>query len=239
MRNMKKFFVISVVASMLLLIAVVAEAAGANLFHLSPTNLGAVTVEGEGLGEMSALKENVDLANAEKIAPPVKTLSSDDVRLGDPTAKDSPVTLSSQSQNVSLSRTDLGDITVEGQGAGKVEAIKEETDPLDVKRDYRKAEDVLMGSVSVGGTIEQNTMHLYGPYWFDSEEVVTFSVSWAPATSPLRFGLTSQQSNIFYGCESAGGSGACEFTVNQSGWYYPTIWNAGQKTATYNGYVSW
>lgn len=239
MRNMKKFLVIGVVASMSLLIAVVAEAAGVYLSHLSPTNLGDVTVEGEGLGEMGAVKEKADLTNAKRIATPVKTLSSNDVRLGDPAAKDSPVTITSKSQNVSLSRTDLGDVTVEGQGVGKVEAVKKETDTSSVKRDYRKAEDALMGSVSIGGTIEQNTMHLYGPYWFDTEDVVTVSVSWTPATSPLRFGLTSQQSDIFYGCEGAGGSGTCEFTVNQSGWYYPTIWNAGQKTVTYNGYVSW
>jgi len=38
--------------------------------------------------------------------------------------------------------TDLGDVTVEGQGVGEVEAIKEETDTSSVKRDYRKAEDV-------------------------------------------------------------------------------------------------
>jgi hypothetical protein len=208
---------------------------------LPATDLGETRVEGWSTGEIHALKENLDSMNVQRQEQPAQTLSGNEIRLGDPTASDSPVSLtaSPESRNAVFPSTDLGEMTVAGWGTGEIRAVKENLDAAGVQREYRKAETPLKGSVPINGTLNPNTAHLYGPYWFNSGDTVTISVSWTPAASTLRIGLTSQQSGIFYGCQIAGGAGTCQLRVRQAGWYYPTVWNLGPDTVTYSGFVSW
>lgn len=107
-----------------------------------------------------------------------------------------------------------------------------------MQREYRKVE-APSGSVPISGTLNLNAAHLYGPYWYNARDEVTISITWTPATSTLRIGLTSQQSGIFYDCQVSGGAGTCQLQMNQAGWYYPTVWSLGPATATYSGFASW
>jgi hypothetical protein len=208
---------------------------------LPSTDLGEMMVEGWSTGAIHALRENLDAVDVQRQEQPVQTLSGDELRPGDPTASDSPVSLTAdpESRKALLLSTDLGGITVEGWGTGEIRAVRENLDTAGVQREYRKAETPLKGSVPINGMLNPDTAHLYGPYWFNSGDTVAISVSWVPAVSTLRIGLTNQQSGIFYGCQMAGGAGTCQLKVNQAGWYYPTLWNLGLNTVTYSGFVSW
>jgi len=208
---------------------------------LPSTDLGEMSVEGWSTGEIHALKQNLDAMDVQRQEQPAQTLSGNEIRLGDPTASDSPVSLiaDSESQKAVLPSTDLGEMRVEGWSTGEIRTVRENTDAAGVQQEYRKAETPLKGSLPINGTLNPNTAHLYGPYWFNSGDTVTISVSWTPAASTLRIGLTSQQSGVFYGCQMAGGAGTCQLRVRQAGWYYPTVWNLGPDTVTYSGFVSW
>ena len=208
---------------------------------LPPADLGEMRVEGWGTSEIHALRENLDTMDVQRQEQPAQTLSGDDIQLGDPTSSDSPVRLTadSESRKAVLPSTDLGEMRAEGWSTGEIRAVIENLDTAGVQQEYRKAETPLKGSVPINGTLNPNTAHLYGPCWFNSGDTVTISVSWTPAASTLRVGLTSQQSGVFYGCQMAGGAGTCRLRVNQAGWYYPTVWNLGPNTVTYSGFVSW
>ena|GEM_PF-2911831 len=208
---------------------------------LPPMDLGEMRAEGWSTGKIHALRANLDAADLQRQEQPAQTLSGDDIRPGDPTASDSPVRLiaDSESQKAVLPSTDLGEMRAEGWSTGEIRAVRENLDTASVQQEYRKAETSLKGSVPINGTLNPNTAHLYGPYWFNSGDTVTISVSWTPAASTLRVGLTSQQSGIFYGCQMAGGAGTCRLRVNQAGGYSPTVWNLGPDTVTYSGFVSW
>lgn len=186
-----------------------------------------VWAQGAGNGEAPPLEP----------AKPARTVSGEELRVGDPSAEGSPVTMVSGSAET-LPSTDLGDVTVEGWGAREIRAVKELPDAAKVEREYRRVEAPL-GSVPVSGTLNPNAIHLYGPYWYNAGNVVTISISWTPGTSTFRIGLTSQQSGVFYGCQVSGGAGTCQLRVNQAGWYYPTVWNLGPAAATYSGFVTW
>ncbi len=201
---------------------------------LQPTDLGDVIVEGTGNAGATAVKEkSPDRAIPQAMSP--QTRSGDELRLGDATAPDSPVRVV-ESNTVSLQPTDLGEVTVEGRGNG---GVRPEKGKLDAHLEYYQAEIGPLGAIPISGVLNPSVAHLYGPYWYNAGDRVTVSVSWTPGSSPLRIGLTSQQSGIFYGCEVSGGGGSCTARVLQGGWYYPTVWNVGSSTVSYSGYVSW
>lgn len=185
---------------------------------------GMAWAQGAGNGEVPPLK-------------PARTVSGDELQVGDATAPNSPVTTTS-GPGAELPSTDLGDVTLEGRAAGEIRVVKENLEAAKVQREYRKVEAPL-GSVPISGTLNPSAAHLYGPYWYNAGNGVTISITWTPTTSTFRIGLTSQQSGVFYGCQISGGAGTCQLRVNQAGWYYPMVWNLGPATATYSGFVPW
>ncbi|MCS6964904.1 hypothetical protein [Thermoflexus sp.] len=198
--------------------------------------LGSLALMGSlALGGVVLAQTSMPIPTAE----PARTVSGTELKVGDPTAADSPVTLVSSSTQATLGATDLGAVTVRGQAAGEIRAVQEAMEASKVRLEYRQGEIHPLGAVPVNSTLNPNAAHLYGPYWYNAGDTVTLSSTWVPTASVFRIGLTSQASRIFYGCQVAGGAGTCQLTVNQAGWYYPTIWNVGPYTATYSGFVSW
>lgn len=143
-----------------------------------------------------------------------------------------------------ISETNLGGLTVlKGYGAEDVRAVKENLKNSGVQTEYRESTSSgdlrELGGIDLRGTLDPGTAHLYGPVWYNAGDEINISISWIPATSTFRIGLTSRDTGIFSGCEVRGGTGSCKLRVTTAGYYYPTVWNVGPDRAAYSGFVSW
>ncbi|MGI9951597.1 hypothetical protein V3F56_04465 [Moorellaceae bacterium AZ2] len=70
---------------------------------------------------------------------PAMTLSGDEIRIGDPSAPNAPVSVLSSEQK-KISQTDLGDVVVlKGYGASDIRPVKENHEQSGVKIQYREA----------------------------------------------------------------------------------------------------
>ena len=139
-----------------------------------------------------------------------------------------------------LQPVDMGATTIlEGKSSGKIEAFQQKLDLKDPRIEFKTFESGSKAAYSLHGTLDPATMHMWGPSWYDVGDMVTIAITWTPESSVFRIGLTQTGSGIFNGVTVYNGQGTCRSRVNQAGYYWPTVWNVGPSTATYNGYASW
>ncbi|MBO8129711.1 MAG: hypothetical protein H0Z39_11050 [Peptococcaceae bacterium] len=143
-------------------------------------------------------------------------------------------------QMFTLPPTDLKTAIVQGQSEGEIWAVKRELDP-EKDTEYRQTIETDLGSHSFTGELKPNQIDLYGPYRYETGDVINVFLAWPRSSDAFFLGLTEKQSRDFTGVEVSGTSGSCTLEITAAGWYYLTVGNLGPDPygypSEYCGYI--
>lgn len=242
----KALFVIGILllASALIVGGVLAQGQGGNGSApslspaASPEMVSGKEVYGLEVGDGSSAETQQGQMPLLSFVTPVKTISGNDLAIGDVTSEDSPVTTIGNLEMADLvpdaNTPTSEDVLVDGHSVLTEPGEK----PSQTQSLGPKGEAGILATYSINGALTSGASHYYGPWYFSPGETVTISISWTPTSSSVDVGLQSVSTGKYYYITCTGGACSHTFQVNVGDNYYVRIRNRGPYTINYSGYIT-